>query len=528
MSDQASSSSKRPASPADHEYKKESPVCKYGEKCYRKNPQHFKEFSHPHLDHVEGPIAKRQKIDALDTNNVCHQCTCFLVTKVTGISSKYNTNNLSINIKEILSTAYGELEASAQFNYMFEIPWLMEQYPLESRNKPLLIVHGDTGERKSVLETEASAFENVQLFQAQLSISYGTHHSKMMFLLYKDGLRVVIHTANLVESDWNQKTQGVWMSPKFRRLDESSANDDLAEDRFKRDLLEYLDAYGTSDKLEIWKKEIKSHDMTEAKARIIASVPGRHTGMAKLKWGHLRLRSLLQQIGPDLSSVDGNWPVIGQFSSIGSLGSSERTWLCTEWLQSLSSGRRKFTGAKDTLPSLKLVFPTVENVRTSLEGYRAGGSLPYNDYNAKKQMYLLGLFHQWKSDNLGRTRASPHIKSYARISPDNSRAAWFLLTSANLSKAAWGVCEKNSSQLMIRSYEVGVLLLPRNYDAEAHSFKIAMGCSSTNDEATQPLPWLYLPYDLPLTPYNATDSPWIWDRNYVKEDSLSGIWMPRQ
>ena len=27
------------------------------------------------------------------------------------------------------------------------------------------------------------------------------------------------------------------MSPKFRRLDESSANDDLAEDRFKRDLL---------------------------------------------------------------------------------------------------------------------------------------------------------------------------------------------------------------------------------------------------------------------------------------------------
>ena len=49
MSDQASSSSKRPASPADHEYKKESPVCKYGEKCYRKNPQHFKEFSHPHL-----------------------------------------------------------------------------------------------------------------------------------------------------------------------------------------------------------------------------------------------------------------------------------------------------------------------------------------------------------------------------------------------------------------------------------------------------------------------------------------------
>ena len=31
--------------------------------------------------------------------------------------------------------------------------------------------------------------------------------------------------------------------------------------------------------------------------------------------------------------------------------------------------------------------------------------------------------------------------------------SWFLLTSANLSKAAWGALQKNNSQLMIRSYE---------------------------------------------------------------------------
>jgi len=30
----------------------------------------------------------------------------------------------------------------------------------------------------------------------------------MMLLLYDDGLRVVIHTANLVDGDWAQKTQG--------------------------------------------------------------------------------------------------------------------------------------------------------------------------------------------------------------------------------------------------------------------------------------------------------------------------------
>jgi len=47
---------KRKLSPQndDQETKKskleDKPACQYGAKCYRKNPQHFKEYSHPHLD----------------------------------------------------------------------------------------------------------------------------------------------------------------------------------------------------------------------------------------------------------------------------------------------------------------------------------------------------------------------------------------------------------------------------------------------------------------------------------------------
>ncbi|KAJ8792137.1 hypothetical protein J1605_019988 [Eschrichtius robustus] len=36
--------------------------------------------------------------------------------------------------------------------------------------------------------------------------------------------------------------------------------------------------------------------------------------------------------------------------------------------------------------------------------------------------------------------------------------------SANLSKAAWGALEKNGAQLMIRSYELGVLFLPSAFE----------------------------------------------------------------
>lgn len=109
------------------------------------------------------------------------------------------------------------------------------------------------------------------------------------------------------------------------------------------------------------------------------------------------------------------------------------------------------------------IFPTVENVRTSLEGYSAGGSLPYSIENATKQKYLKQFLHQWRSECRGRSRASPHIKTYFRVSPDWKKLGWFLLTSANLSKAAWGAYEKNYSQLMVRSYELGVLFFPQTY-----------------------------------------------------------------
>eukprot|EP00659_Diplonema_papillatum_P020593 gene20593-31709_t len=40
--------------------------------------------------------------------------------------------------------------------------------------------------------------------------SYGCHHSKMAVAAYSEGLRLVVHTANLIYCDVNNKTQGVW------------------------------------------------------------------------------------------------------------------------------------------------------------------------------------------------------------------------------------------------------------------------------------------------------------------------------
>ena len=55
----------------------------------------------------------------------------------------------------------------------------------------------------------------------------------------------------------------------------------------------------------------------------------------------------------------------------------------------------------------------------------------------------------------------PHIKTYCQLSEDAERLGWFLLTSANLSKAAWGVLQKQRQQLFVRSYDAGVMFIPK-------------------------------------------------------------------
>ncbi|NXX49337.1 TYDP1 phosphodiesterase, partial [Tricholaema leucomelas] len=381
----------------------------------------------------------------------------FFLTKVRGIDHRYNSG--ALHIKDILSPLFGTLVSSAQFNYCIDVGWLVRQYPLEFRKKPLLIVHGEKRESKAELLAQARPYENISFCQAKLDIAFGTHHTKMMLLLYEEGLRVVIHTSNLIAEDWHQKTQGIWLSPLYPRLPQGSAGSDgESETNFKSDLINYLMAYN-SPILKEWIDLIQEHDLSETSVYLLGSTPGRYQGTEREKWGHLRLRKLLKEYASSIPARE-SWPVVGQFSSIGSMGADGSKWLCSEFQESLvTAGSSVATPLKCDVP-MHLVYPTVNNVRQSLEGYPAGGSLPYSIQTAQKQLWLHSYFHKWSAEVSGRSHAMPHIKTYMRSSPDFQKIAWFLVTSANLSKAAWGALEKNGTQLMIRSYELGVLFLP--------------------------------------------------------------------
>uniref|UniRef100_A0A2K5DU89 Tyrosyl-DNA phosphodiesterase 1 n=1 Tax=Aotus nancymaae TaxID=37293 RepID=A0A2K5DU89_AOTNA len=401
--------------------------------------------------------------DMLDKGNPYQ----FYLTRVSGIKPKYNSG--ALHIKDILSPLFGTLVSSAQFNYCFDVDWLVKQYPREFRKKPILLVHGDKREAKAHLHAQAKPYENISLCQAKLDIAFGTHHTKMMLLLYEEGLRVVIHTSNLIDADWHQKTQGIWLSPLYPQIVDGTHKSGESTTHFKADLISYLLAYNAPS-LKEWIDVIHKHDLSETNVYLIGSTPGRFQGSQKDNWGHFRLRKLLKDHASSIPNAE-SWPLVGQFSSIGSLGADESKWLCSEFKESmLALGKESKTPGKSSVP-LYLIYPSVENVRTSLEGYPAGGSLPYSIQTAEKQNWLHSYFHKWSAETSGRSNAMPHIKTYMRPSPDFSKIAWFLITSANLSKAAWGALEKNGTQLMIRSYELGVLFLPSAFNSPRERIK---------------------------------------------------------
>ncbi|CAO2842603.1 unnamed protein product [Amaranthus hypochondriacus] len=464
----------------------------------------------------------------------------FRLMKVRGLPEWTNTSCVSID-----DVIEGDVLVAVLSNYMVDVDWLLSACPLLRKVPHVLVVHGESDGTVEYMKRNKPS--NWILHKPPLPISYGTHHSKAMLLVYSRGVRVIVHTANLINVDWNNKSQGLWMQD-FPWKDQNGTNKGCP---FESDLIDYLQAlkfpefsvnFPALGRLKIDYSFFKKFDYGNAAVRLIASVPGYHSGSNLKKWGHMKLRSVLEKC--TFEEQFRKSPLVYQFSSLGSL---DEKWM-SELRTSMSSGvcaDKSPLGLGEPL----IIWPSVEDVRWSLEGYAAGNAIPSPLKNVEKE-FLKRYWAKWKATHSGRCRAMPHIKTFVRYKGQN--LAWFLLTSANLSKAAWGALQKNSSQLMIRSYELGVLFLPTvitngsrfsctdakgtqtdsrgsivNYESRKTKLVTLTWQRREDDDSdseTVPLP---VPYELPPKLYSSEDIPWSWDRQYSQKDIYGQVW-PRQ
>jgi tyrosyl-DNA phosphodiesterase-1 len=356
--------------------------------------------------------------------------------------------------------------------------------------------------------------------------AFGTHHTKMMVLLrHDDFAQIIIHTANLIRRDWANLSQAVWrspllplkpsvappmQSPSAPPMQSSSAAPSMQSSppmgsglRFKIDFLNYLRAYDS--KRTICKpliEQLEQYDFSGIRGALIASVPGRHSvdSDVETKWGWQALRHVLNYIPV---KKGGTPEIVLQVSSIATLGQTDQ-WLNKTLFKSLSTSK---AGTSPT-PKYKIIFPTPDEIRRSLDGYESGASIHTKirtPAQLKQLEYLKPILCHWAGDGpqnassmssysltdfvlhtlpkdrpdeiagsvsqireAGRRRAAPHIKTYIRFSgASKEQIDWALVTSANISKQAWGDATNAVGEVRICSYELGVIVWPELYEEDA-------------------------------------------------------------
>ena len=413
------------------------------------------------------------------------------------------------------------------FNYLIDFEHLIDTIPelISIPNMAVFYGHGEPHPWKQInpgihfQQLTPSDPPNPTTNPLSFKVPWGVHHTKMFLIGFADGtLRVIIHTSNLLECDVSLKTQGAYVQDFPLKTASGEASKSGCD--FENDLIAYLLTYSYVEKRQ-WSggcgsesarslcDEMLRYDFTSAKVVLIPSTPGR-CRLDEPK-GYLKLENAIRRYIPKRST---SMPIICQFSSIGSLTAKWLQGLATSWDASQSDCK----SAEDLQRGLKLVYPSVEEIRESVEGYNGGGSVPGRRNNTSKP-FLQPLYHKWSSsfelsNPLHKPNNVPHIKTYFQISQDGVGMEWFCLTSHNLSKAAWGeiINTNEGRRIFTRHWELGVFVAPRLFNKEK---LVPAGSGGNVDSTMMAVP---IPFQLHPDRYGLTDHPWAVDATYSKRD----------
>jgi len=428
--------------------------------------------------HPAGPYCMSEKLRLSAPYNI-------FKTRVASAPETHRNHDF-ISFPELLDPSLGELSSTLHINCLIQIDWLLEQYEQVAgcSRLPMLLLYAQDDD---ALRSINRRMPNITSINVRVPFPVGCQHTKLSILTYKcGGIRVIVSTANLYADDWKNRTQGLWVSNKLPLLGEESTDSVTC---FRQDLIEYLKTYNLPA-LQTTIDRISECDFSSVNCFLVASTPLKaNLRHGDIPYGHPRVASLLRQ---HCAAIDDSCAIICQSSTIGSMGPKPESYLLGEIAKSFKVDGGAAADVR-SIPPVKLIFPSVRNVIGSHDGINGGGCLLYGKELDQRQQWLRnGFLCQWQD------RAVSHIKSYMRYSPLNG-VYWFLLTSANLSKSAWGSSYRG--EFSINSYECGVLFLPRlvlGMEFDCFPLKAELG-------RVRPFP---VPFQLPPLQYEANDIPY--------------------
>ncbi|KAL8801101.1 MAG: hypothetical protein Q9182_004694 [Xanthomendoza sp. 2 TL-2023] len=511
------------------------------------------------------------------------------LSTVNGLAASNNVD--TVGLKDILGDPL--IRECWLFNYLIDVDFITSQLDEDTRALvQVKIVHGSWKEEDANrinIEEAAKRYSNVQVITAYMAEMYGTHHSKMIILLrHDDTAQVNILTGNFIVRDWSM-CQAVWRSPLLPLEHPPISTEESpgpflmgSGTRFKKDILAYLNSYGQRRTGSL-SAELRKYDFSSVRAALVASVPGKQNLQSinpnqETLWGWPALRHILSSLSPRTPKAKAH--IVMQCSSVASLS---QKWMLN--FQDVLEAFKSCPPPPSPKPRFSLVFPTADEIRRSVDGYACGGSIHMKTQTPAqiKQLDLLKpMLCHWAGDDrppqlaavrqAKRRRAGPHIKTYTRFSDeDMTMVDWSMMTSANLSKQAWGEEVNGNGDVRICSYEIGVVVWPALWEDDAGDgaadmvavFGKDMPDDADDDDATfedkredkagtydddettdgeggaedvlqesktasrekrKIKVGLRMPYDLPLVPYQKDEMPWCASAPSMQPDCMGRTW----
>lgn len=312
------------------------------------------------------------------TQNSCWKP--FYLTTIQGIPSNHNRE--CISFADIFS--YDEHNPITQIilmNYMIDISWMLSIVP-HLADVPLLCLTGSSIDSNNLPKHSRWTIAKVDMGMER----YGTHHSKIAIVFYKQGgLRLAITTANFIEEDFSYLTQGLYTQDFPVKSEDSS---DESKYDLGRDLVDYFHHVHTNTskskkELDSFCEQIKEYDFSSASVILLPSIPGRFKGNEIEKWGIGRLHHILAKEECLFASkhhfAESDYRLVMQYSSLGSMGNKGGRYIdelascmiySEPWKEigytTNNKGGYTSNDRLDRITQLDIVWPTVECVRNSL------------------------------------------------------------------------------------------------------------------------------------------------------------------
>lgn len=353
--------------------------------------QKMKRKQHPSSEEENARATKKQKIDIVNiddddeeddelkqaiqlslqssTSTTSSKQAAF-VPQFSGTSyylneTKYSTPSIpSVSMATLLDLQH--LKSCFFTTYSFTVQYLAQILQLDKPSASLqsitLVKHYAKPDKqgKTMLQVGKAKIPMCIVHPTLLN-TYSNMHAKLWLLEFDTFLRLVITSSNLTPGDWECYTQSVWVQDFGKK--QASA---VAECAFERDLI----AFWTSCTDGIPGKWLQKYDFSTAKAQLVTSIPGYHSGSAFNLYGLKRIGQLLKN------------SLKGATTSKNTTTTTNTTTTC--WFQSSTIGSVDGKWCQETakewnVGKLNLIFPSKKCAQDSAYGSNGAGMIHMYD-----------------------------------------------------------------------------------------------------------------------------------------------------